>query len=213
MRKLAWAAIPAPQALASISSSVQLKNAQAGSVWLVSHHQPADAAAYNREGDMGQQGGFARGWQSGHALQMSLPLILALAILAFAAGFHLLWALGGRLGFSVSLPQRPDGVPVIHHRLGRWRPAAAMVAVALIALGALALAAEGQLALPFPSGVMRAVLGIAGFALVLRAILPTPWTGFFKRIRTTRWARYDSFLYSPLALLLGGALLLIALRR
>jgi len=141
---------------------------------------------------------------------MSLPLIIALAIIAFAAAFHLHWALGGRLGFSVSLPQRPDGSPVLAHRIGWWRPAAGAVAIALLLLGALALAAEGQLALPLPPMLVRAALGLAGAAFILRALLPTPWTGFFKRIRGTRWARYDSWLYSPLFLLLGAALVAIA---
>jgi hypothetical protein len=144
---------------------------------------------------------------------MSPPLIVALAIIAFAAGFHLLWALGGRLGLSVSLPQRRDGLPVMNDRMRWWRPAAGAVAVALILLAALALAAEGHLGLPLPAFVVRAALGLVGAAFVLRAFVPTPWTGFFKRIRTTRWARYDSWLYSPLFLLLGVALLVIALGR
>lgn len=35
---------------------------------------------------------------------MTLPPIVAIAIITFAAGFHLHWALGGRIGYSVSLP-------------------------------------------------------------------------------------------------------------
>jgi len=144
---------------------------------------------------------------------MSPPLIVTLAIITFAAGFHLNWSLGGQLGLSVSLPQRPDGVPVMNHRISWWRPAAGAVAAALILLGALALAAEGYLTLPLPPFVVRAALGLAGGAFMLRAIVPTAWTGFFKRIRGTRWARYDTWLYSPLFLLLGAALLVIALTR
>jgi len=144
---------------------------------------------------------------------MSPPLIVALAIIAFAAGFHLHWALGGRVGYSVSLLQRPDGAPVMNHRIGWWRPAAGAVAAGLILLGALVLAAEGRLSLPLPPIAVRAALGIVGATFVLRALVPTQWTGFFKRIRTTRWARYDTWLYSPLFLMLGVALLLIALGR
>ena len=142
---------------------------------------------------------------------MPLPLIVALAIIAFAAAFHLHWALGGRLGSSVSLPQRADGTPVMAHRLGWWRPVAGAVAAALGLLGALALTAEGHLDLPLPSDAVKAALTCAGTAFVLRAIVPTPWTGFFKRVRTTRWARFDSWLYCPLFLLLGACLLAIAL--
>jgi hypothetical protein len=146
-----------------------------------------------------------------HVRDMSPPLIVALAIIAFATIFHLNWALGGRLGFSVSLPQQADDAPVMNHRIGWWRPAAGAVAAVLIALGALALGAEGHLTLPLAPPAARAVLGVAGTAFVLRAVLPTRWTGFFKRIRSTRWARYDTWLYSPLILLLGAAFLVIAL--
>jgi hypothetical protein len=141
---------------------------------------------------------------------MPLPLLVALAIIAFAAGFHLYWAFGGRVGFSVSLPQRADGSIVRGHQAGRWRPAAAIVALLLILVGALALAAAGRLALPLPPGLIRAALAAAAAGFILRAIVPTPWTGFFKRIRTTRWARYDTWFYSPLILLLGLSLLALA---
>ena len=142
---------------------------------------------------------------------MSPFLIVALAIIAFAAAFHLHWALGGRLGYSVSLPKRPDGTPVMAGRIGWWRPAAAGIALGLALLGALALAVDGHLALPLPPGAARALLILCGAAFVLRALVPTPWTGFFKRIRSTRWARYDSRLYSPLFLLLGASLIAVAL--
>jgi len=143
---------------------------------------------------------------------MSPQLIIALAIITFSAGFHLNWSLGGRLGYSVSLPQRTDGDPVLNHRITWWRPAAAGVAGALILLALLALVAEGHVVLPLPPIWVRGALGLAGAGLIARAIVPTPWTGFFKRIRTTRWARYDTRLYSPLFLLLGVALLVIALQ-
>jgi len=147
----------------------------------------------------------------GHDRAMSPFLIVALAIIAFAASFHLHWALGGRLGYSVSLPQRPDGEPVMAHRIGWWRWAAGGVALGLVLLGALALAVGGHLASPLPSGIAKAALILTGAAFVLRAIIPTPWTGFFKRIRSTRWAHYDTRLYSPLFLLLGAALIAISL--
>jgi hypothetical protein len=146
----------------------------------------------------------------GHDHAMTPSLIVALSIIAFAASFHLHWALGGRLGYSVSLPQRPDGEPVMVHRIGWWRWAAGCVALGLVLLGALAVAVGRHHASPLPSGIAKAALVGAGAAFVLRAIVPTPWTGFFKRIRSTRWARYDSWLYSPLFLLLGAALIAIA---
>jgi hypothetical protein len=137
-----------------------------------------------------------------------MPLLLALAIIAFAASFHAYWALGGRIGYSVSLPQRPDGAPVMAHRLSWWRPAAGAVALGLAALAALVLGHAGHLHLPLPEGLARAALFATGGAFVARALVPNRYVGFFKSLRGTRWARYDTRLYSPLFLLLG--LLLIA---
>jgi hypothetical protein len=135
-------------------------------------------------------------------------LVPALAIIAFAAAFHLHWALGGRLGYSVSLPQRPDGTPVMAHRLAWWRPAAGAVALGLALLALLLLAHAGHLPLPVPTSLARAALIAIGAAFVARALVPNRYVGFLKSLRTTRWARFDTRLYSPLFLLLG--LLLIA---
>jgi len=142
---------------------------------------------------------------------MLLPL--ALAINAFAAAFHLHWALGGRLGYTVSLPQRPDGTPVMAHRLPWWRPAAGAVALGLVALALLLLAHGGHLPLPLPPGLARAALLATGGAFVARALVPNRYVGFFRSLRGTRWARYDTRLYSPLFLLLGLLLIALALGR
>jgi Protein of unknown function (DUF3995) len=135
-------------------------------------------------------------------------LLPALAIIAFAAAFHIHWALGGRVGYSVSLPQRLDGTPVMAHRVPWWRPAAGAVAAGLVALALLLLHHVGLLHLPLPGGAVRAALLAAGAAFVARALVPNRYVGFFKSLRATRWARFDTRLYSPLFLLLG--LLLIA---
>jgi Protein of unknown function (DUF3995) len=140
-------------------------------------------------------------------------LLPALAIIAFAAAFHLHWALGGRLGYSVSLPQRPDGTPVMAHRLPWWRPAAGAVAFGLAVLALLLLGHSGRLPLPLPPGLARAALLATGAAFAARALVPNRYVGFFKSIRGTRWARFDTRLYSPLFLLLGLLLVAQALER
>ncbi|MEP7129842.1 MAG: DUF3995 domain-containing protein [Sphingomicrobium sp.] len=132
-----------------------------------------------------------------------MGLALALAIIAFAAGFHAHWALGGRLGLSVSLPQRPDGTPVMAHRFSWWRAAAGAIALLLGVLALLLLDRVHVLALPLPDAVERAALLAVGVAFVARALVPNRFVGFFKTLRGTRWAKYDTRLYSPLFLLLG----------
>jgi hypothetical protein len=137
----------------------------------------------------------------------AMALVLSLAIITFAASFHLYWASGGRIGFSVSLPQQPEGVPVMARRLSWWRPAAAGVALALVVLGALLLGRARLLILPIPDEVTRAALLIVGLAFIARALAPNRFVGLLKSLRTTRWARYDTRLYSPLFLLLGVLIL------
>lgn len=136
-----------------------------------------------------------------------MTLAIALAILAFAAAFHLYWALGGRIGLSVSLPERPEGGPVMPHRLSWWRPAAGGVALCLLALALLLLAHAGQVQLPLPRRLVRYALLAAGAVLVARALVPNRYVGLFKNLRTTRWAKYDTRLYSPLILALGLSIL------
>ena len=132
-----------------------------------------------------------------------MTLVLALAIIGFAAAFHAHWALGGRLGLSVSLPQRPDETPVMAHRLSWWRPAAGGVAIGLACLALMLLAEAGRLRLPLQREHLRVILLSVGLAFVARTLIPNRYVGFFKTLRTTRWARYDTRLYSPLFLVLG----------
>lgn len=134
----------------------------------------------------------------------------AIAIIAFAAAFHLHWALGGGRGFGVSLPQRPDGEPVLRHLLHLWRPAAAVVATGLVLLGGLVAAKALRLEVGIGPDLIDLALLATGIAFIARALVPNRYVGFFKRLRSTRWARYDTRLYSPLFLILGLCLVAIA---
>ena len=56
---------------------------------------------------------------------------------------------------------------------------------------------------PIPPGLVRIGCWGVSAALLLRAVGEFRYVGFFKRIRGTAFARMDTLLYSPLALLLG----------
>jgi uncharacterized protein DUF3995 len=140
-----------------------------------------------------------------------MALAVSLSIIALAAGFHAYWAVGGRIGLAVSLPQDPNGVPIMARRLSWWRPAAGAVALSLLVLAALLLAHAQVLSLTLPSELIRPALLVVGIAFVARSLVPNRYVGFFKSLRTTRWAAYDTRLYSPLFLLLGLLILVQAL--
>ncbi len=142
---------------------------------------------------------------------MPIAALVALAIIAFAAGFHFHWAFGGKHGFGVSLPQRPDGAPVMSHRLHWWRPAAFGVGLALLLLGGLVVARAVRWETGLPGGLIDYGLIWTGAMFIARALVPNRYVGFFKTLRTTRWARWDTRLYSPLFLILGISLIAVGL--
>jgi hypothetical protein len=92
-----------------------------------------------------------------------------------------------------------------------WRLAAVGVAFSLLTLAGLLLKRTELVTAPLPLGLVRAALFIVGTAFVARSLVPNRYVGFFKSLRTTRWAKYDTRLYSPLFLLLGLLILAQAL--
>ena len=125
--------------------------------------------------------------------------IFCAAILFVAAVFHLYWAAGGLFGIGVSVPLEADGKPVVQP--GRLATAAAglIIATAMI----FALAVFQIIKLPIPMPMIRIITG--GWAIVFfaRAISWHRAIGFFKKIRNTRFATFDTWLFSPLCLVLA----------
>lgn len=130
---------------------------------------------------------------------------VTLVAIALAASFgvlsllHVGWALGWRGGHVQVLPER-DGAPLF--RPGPLSTLAVAAALFLAALIVTQRAGLGRELLP-PALVAPGCWGVS-VALVLRAIGEFRYVGFFKRVRDTAFARMDTLLYSPLALLLGA---------
>ena len=121
------------------------------------------------------------------------------AILLFASGFHFYWGFGGRVATDVALPQREDGSPVIETTaLGAIAVALVLALVLLLVLGF-----AGIVHLPLPQSWLRAGTMLWAVIFAARALSWSRYVGLFKRIRTTRFARYDTWFYSPLCLVLG----------
>lgn len=144
-------------------------------------------------------------------MNLALPaaLAIALSIIIFAAAFHSYWAIGGKTGWSVSLPQRDDGAPVMSSMIGWWRWGALGVALGLAGLALTLLAEVGAVRFTAFAGLRHALLILFAAACIARVLVPSRYVGFFKRLTTTRWAHYDTRFYSPLFLALGLAILTI----
>lgn len=129
------------------------------------------------------------------------------AVLLLGAGFHVYWGLGGRTGAGVSLPQREDGSPAVKETaIGALAVGLVLALVFLLVLGF-----AGLIQLPVPHWLLKTAIILWAAIFTLRALSWSRYFGLFKRVRNTRFARYDSLLYSPSCLLLGLGLFLLAL--
>jgi hypothetical protein len=134
-----------------------------------------------------------------------LGSIVALILCALAL-LHLYWAAGGCWGAKDAVPQR-EGKPLF-----KPGPMACILVAALLALaGAVVWSKAIAWSPPF---LPRSWPTVGGFGVALvfivRSVGDFRWVGFFKRERSSRFARLDSCVYSPLCLLLGVGALLVA---
>jgi hypothetical protein len=133
---------------------------------------------------------------------MSPSTIVAstLASLLFVlALFHVSWAFGRRFGASMVIPQ-VEGRPTISPGRG------ATLGVAVLLFGATLVAlAQGHLLVGLPSVPVHWAALAAGTVFLLRALGEFRLVGFFKRVRDSNFARWDTWCFSPLSALMGGA--------
>jgi Protein of unknown function (DUF3995) len=136
----------------------------------------------------------------------TLTLIVCLAFLILGL-WHFYMAIAPARRGSAALPSlngKALFVPSV--------PATMGVGVVLLLFAVLVAATGGYISLAVPKFVLIGSSYLLALALVARAIGEFKYVGFFKRIRGSRFARMDTFLYSPLCLLLAIGVALVALQ-
>jgi len=124
--------------------------------------------------------------------------ILLAVVFAVLSLFHVYWALGGRFGSGVTVPV-VGGVRTFNPSpLGTILVATALLVAMLTILGHLGLLGDA-----IPGWVFR--WSTCGIALVffLRAVGDFRLVGFFKRASDTPFAYWDTWLFSPLCLVIA----------
>jgi hypothetical protein len=131
-------------------------------------------------------------------------LALALAIVFSAlAAIHFYWALGGTAGKSAATP--PISSTYAPSSLGMLG-----VALYLLVSAAVLLSVSGAIVLPLSPRIRIGFSYMLALSLLLRAIGDFRFIGFFKRVQGTRFAQCDTFLLSPLALVLAISVFVLA---
>ncbi|MBI4912195.1 MAG: DUF3995 domain-containing protein [Acidobacteria bacterium] len=135
---------------------------------------------------------------------MIVPALLASA-LTLLAGLHFYWAAGGTWGMRQAVPE-VNG----RRAFTPSRPATVAVGLALAGAACVAILRGFRLFSSFPGSPAHWAAIVMGSAFFLRALGEFKLVGFFKRVRGTPFATWDTWLFSPLCLLLSLAFFLIA---
>lgn len=123
---------------------------------------------------------------------------LALVMAALSV-VHIVWAFRGVSGSSAVIPSR-GGVPVIQPG-----PVSTLaVAMGLAIAAYVALAAAGISPWPVQAIPARTVSLALALLFAARATGEFRYVGFFKKVRGTRFARWDTRLFSPLCAVAGA---------
>ncbi|KRE83092.1 hypothetical protein ASG89_13265 [Paenibacillus sp. Soil766] len=124
---------------------------------------------------------------------------ISVLILLFIGGVHMYWAFGGRWGSQVATPTLENS----NKRSFRPGRAATVIVSLLLVSVAVLLSIQGQL-LPFPS-YFWVTWGcwISVFVFALRTIGDFKYFGVFKRVKGSRFAKYDTFFFTPLCIWLS----------
>ena len=125
-------------------------------------------------------------------------------VLAGLAGWHVYWAAGGRVGTAAVVPTA-DGRALLTPST-----VATLVVAGLLAVSAALLV--GGVAGWEPRLLFRVGSGGIAAVLLARAVGDGRTIGVFKRRRGTPFARRDTWLYSPLCVLLAVAAAAVATR-
>ena len=136
-----------------------------------------------------------------------LGIFLAV-IFATLSFFHFYWAAGGRLGTEVTIPQIAGKSVFTPSKMSTT-----LVAIALLVAMTTVLGQIGFLGERIPQWVFRwATFGL-GAIFLLRSIGEFKLVGFFKKSSDSAFAVWDTFLFSPLCLLIAIAAFLISFRK
>jgi len=124
---------------------------------------------------------------------------------------HVYWALGGQWAAVAAVPQVPT------EGSARLRPAfkprgwvTFLVAGALLLIAALVCLRVGWWVPTVHHWSLQWLISAIALLLFARAIGDSELVGFFKQVKGSKFARLDTWVYSPLCVALGAGLLAVA---
>ena len=137
----------------------------------------------------------------------AFPLGLAAAVLLFvASALHIYWAFGGRWGLYAAIPTDEGEFVFRPEPLGLFG-----IGFGLALAGLILLVRVGTLGPVAPLLLFEWGTWVVAAVFLLRALGDFRYVGLTKRVWETRFARLDTYVYSPLCLFVSFASLAAAL--
>jgi len=125
---------------------------------------------------------------------------IAIGLLWFISVLHIYWAFGGRWGTAAVIPiKKGEQQPIFKPRkLGTL-----LVAVLILLASIMLIFQAGYLESLQTNALTKIGSIVCATVFMIRAIGDFNYLGFFKKIKHSQFARYDTWIYSPLCLFLG----------
>jgi hypothetical protein len=138
---------------------------------------------------------------------MIVPALFNSLVFLLLGLLHFYWAAGGKLAFGEALPKNTSG----ERMLNPTKPQSALVGFLLTTLSGFYLTTLDMYSFDALENVKAYINWIVVIIFSLRAIGDFRYMGFFKKIRNTDFGKKDTFIYSPLCLILATNAALVEL--
>lgn len=137
---------------------------------------------------------------------MILAILLSLILIGLGL-IHLNWVIGGKFGFTESLPTNENGERVLNPK----SIDSAIVGLGLILFGFYYAFKSELIEYNLPEWIMNYGGWIIPILFLLRAFGEFKYIGFFKSVKSTDFGKLDTKLFSPLCLFIGVCGIIIQL--
>jgi hypothetical protein len=124
--------------------------------------------------------------------------ILLVVLFAMLAALHIYWAVGGRWGSDAVVPTIGG-----KRQINPTGPATFLVGIALFLAMLTILGKLGLVRAGVPAWIFSCGTWFLAAIFLIRVIGDFRLFGVFKRVRDTRFARWDTWLFCPLCLLIS----------
>jgi len=136
-------------------------------------------------------------------------IILEITIFSILSGIHWNWVFGGSWGFDNSIPTNFEGNKIFNPK----KIESSIVAIGLLVFATYYFLISNLISIELPNWISIYIGWVISSIFILRSIGDFKYIGFFKKLKTSKFGKMDSKLFSPLCLTIGLIGIIIELNK